>query len=109
MNKVPHKHAELIKAWADGAVIQVRNTIGHSDHPAHVWTTISGSPYWDASHVYRIKPEEKSYALIYLEAGYPEATYGFNDLAKQKQYISGVEAVIQEFCKRNNLDRSEMK
>ena len=53
--KQPHKHAELIKAWADGADIQVRVTKPHitdrwmdCDHPAFV-----------PDLEYRIKPEPK--------------------------------------------------
>ena len=49
--KTPHKHAELIKAWADGADIQV---LQHDT----VWLDCI-DPYW-ADHVqYRIKPEPK--------------------------------------------------
>jgi hypothetical protein len=48
----PHKHAELIKAWADGAEIQYRyqNFID--------WYDIE-NPNWDVSKEYRIKPTEK--------------------------------------------------
>lgn len=49
---VPHKHAELIKAWADGAVIEVRSYDGVA------WVSAS-SPAWVDSAVYRIKPEVK--------------------------------------------------
>ena len=52
----PHKHAELIKAWADGATIEARcvtpNEIGE-------WKTFT-NPNWDVPYaVYRIKPEPK--------------------------------------------------
>ena len=44
-----HKHAELIKAWADGAQIQVK---------AHKLTWEDReNPLWDADSEYRIKPE----------------------------------------------------
>lgn len=46
----PHKHVELIKAWADGAEIEVL-----SDNEWHLCTT----PIWDANWRYRIKPEPK--------------------------------------------------
>jgi hypothetical protein len=48
----PHKHAELIKAWADGAEIQYRyqNFID--------WYDIE-NPNWDVTKEYRIKPAEK--------------------------------------------------
>jgi hypothetical protein len=46
---VPHVHAELIKAWADGAKIQVRR------YGEVAWfDTID--PTWDPSRFYRIAP-----------------------------------------------------
>ena len=45
-----HKHAELIKKWADGAQIQVKYD---------EWQD-TDSPTWDEEFEYRIKPEEKS-------------------------------------------------
>ncbi len=48
----PHKHAEFIKAWADGAEIQVRD--GALDR----WVDVIGAPAW-TSKTYRIKPEPK--------------------------------------------------
>ena len=49
-----HKHAELIKAWADGAEIQFRAVPGHGewvDEPRHL--------IWEEYAEYRIKPEPK--------------------------------------------------
>ncbi len=49
--KTPHKHAELIKAWADGAKVQYRaNGIEWFD---------SDRPHWHDETEYRIKPEPK--------------------------------------------------
>lgn len=50
--KKPHKHAELIKAWADGAEIEcwVESTME--------WMHIA-NPNWYEKHQYRIKPEPK--------------------------------------------------
>lgn len=54
--KKPHKHAELIKAWADGAEIEwVYATQGDG---TKLWAAIP-HPAWDESHEYRIKPEPK--------------------------------------------------
>lgn len=50
-NKTPHKHAELIKAWADGATIQFKNQVGD-------WLDRS-KPTWDPRAEYRVKPEPK--------------------------------------------------
>ena len=50
--KKPHKHAELIKAWADGAKIQ------HFAPHLDMWADIT-APAWNTSCDYRIKPEVK--------------------------------------------------
>lgn len=55
--KKPHKHAELIKAWADGAEIQVEETTGS-------WVDIP-CPLWRCSTTYRIKPEPKPDVVRY--------------------------------------------
>ena len=47
----PHKHAELIKAWADGAEIQYKSAAG-------IWCDFE-NPIWDKDIKYRIKPEPK--------------------------------------------------
>jgi len=48
--KKPHKHADLIKAWADGAEIEFRCL--------DEWRRIT-APRWDQDGEYRIKPEPK--------------------------------------------------
>jgi hypothetical protein len=47
----PHKHAELIKAWADGAEIQM---LAFND-----WIDIDQDFIWRKDVEYRIKPEPK--------------------------------------------------
>ena len=47
MNK-PHKHCELIKAWADGAEIQRRK------YASNEW--VDTDPHWNEDEEYRIKP-----------------------------------------------------
>jgi hypothetical protein len=46
----PHKHAELIKAWADGAEIEQKG-------PYTEWSEFLG--WWSDALEYRIKPESK--------------------------------------------------
>jgi hypothetical protein len=46
----PHKHAELIKAWADGATIEM--LCGDNG-----WYTLTGYFCWSEDTTYRIKPE----------------------------------------------------
>ncbi len=55
--KQPHKHAELIKAWADGAEIEVY------DEPLDRWVDVIGAPAW-TSKKYRIKPEPKPDVVV---------------------------------------------
>ncbi len=45
-----HKHAELIKAWADGAVIEYKVHNGG-------WVALE-HPSWDDHNEYRIKPTQ---------------------------------------------------
>lgn len=51
--RTPHKHAELIKAWADGAEIELK-----SPYTGEKWVTHK-NPQWLLDHEYRIKPEPK--------------------------------------------------
>ena len=53
----PHKHADIIKAWADGAEIQWRE----SDS---IWRDIK-FPEWRKSAEYRVKPEPAVVSLNY--------------------------------------------
>ena len=56
-----HKHAELIKAWADGAEIQE-----WQEH-LQAWETDT-NPTWFIGQIYRIKPEPKPDVEQYLIA-----------------------------------------
>lgn len=49
--KTPHKHAELIKAWADGHEIEFLDLDG-------IWK-LTTKPQWVIEAQYRIKPEVK--------------------------------------------------
>lgn len=53
----PHKHAALIKAWADGAEIQIWMD-------AEMWIN-DKVPIWDIRDRYRIKPEPKPNTVKY--------------------------------------------
>lgn len=56
----PHKHAELIKAWADGAEIEVFDKILNS------WfDVIDDAPIFFEHNEYRIKPEPKPDVVMY--------------------------------------------
>jgi hypothetical protein len=55
----PHKHAELIKAWADGAEIEQRNLSIEDAAEWHEFDTFWGDETSDLKWEYRIKPEPK--------------------------------------------------
>ena len=50
----PHKHAELIKAWADGAEIQLLDD-------NRIWMDFreGDTPAWNPEYKYRVKPQPK--------------------------------------------------
>ena len=56
----PHKHAELIKQWADGAEIQLKLSNGRWVD----WMS-SQSPSWLDDEQFRIKPEPKPDVVMY--------------------------------------------
>ena len=62
----PHKHAELIKAWADGAEIEYRI------YSVDSWTDWKDcvEPTWitDWDFEYRIKPEQKPDEVHFYQA-----------------------------------------
>lgn len=57
----PHKHAELIKAWADGAIIE-HFRVGFG------WDECSyNTPCWSPETKYRIKPKTIRYRIFLWE------------------------------------------
>lgn len=75
----PHKHAELIKAWADGAEIEIFNTAG--------WG-VQANPRWDEGMAYRIKPEPKHDVVRYLKKSAIHGWYELNNPEIQKEGIN---------------------
>jgi len=63
--KTPHKHSELIKAWADGAEIQVLYSRDWKD---------CVTPLWDLENEYRIKPEPKPKPVVLYATTWFSAT-----------------------------------
>lgn len=58
MAKVPHKHAKLIKAWADGAEIELLH--------GGVWVRLD-HPLWNENAQYRRKPESVVQRWLFTE------------------------------------------
>ncbi len=79
-----HKHAELIKAWADGARIQVYTDTWRDD----------SCPLWRTNLDYRIKPEEKKPVIKWLWAyksddGWQKLSHFFTEDEAKKIFRSG--------------------
>lgn len=53
----PHKHAELIKAWADGAEIEVE---AHAGQCFWISCAVYNNPQWNEKVNYRIKPQRSN-------------------------------------------------
>ena len=68
--KAPHKHAELIKAWADGEEIQElvisRYTLGKMFLSESTWVDTK-NPKWNEEWRYRIKPVPDVVVLTYID------------------------------------------
>ena len=73
-----HKHCELIKAWADGAVIEHNNGLGY-------WVEQS-NPQWNTWDIYRIKPEPKPdvECLEYAEFNFDSDDWIVNSLENKR-------------------------
>jgi hypothetical protein len=58
----PHKHAEAIRAWADGAIIEVN--CGHGD----IWSIVD-HPSWALDKNYRVAVPPKPDQILYFNIG----------------------------------------
>lgn len=65
--RVPHKHAEVIKAWAEGSPIQVRRML--TPVGGGVWVDCASDPKWLEHCEYRIKPEPKPDFVQFIKLG----------------------------------------
>lgn len=87
MAKTPHRHAELIKAWADGALIEWRNPEGTRKE----WQE-AASPAWRHDLEYRVKPEP----VVEEFYGYIAGMHGFPDL-QQARDVAQATFVFKEW------------
>ena len=69
--KTPHKHAELIKAWADGAEIEFYS------EPSKQWI-FTAFPSWIPDYQFRIKPEPKP-DVVHIWYAEPDSYPRFKD------------------------------
>ena len=93
----PHKWAKEIKAWADGAEIEVR--VSDSNH-AYIWVKSTEMyPRWDASDTeFRIKPQPKEPQYLYAwstEIGMAITLYK-EDIPSQYKYIGKIKLEVDD-------------
>lgn len=81
----PHKHAEIIKAWADGVEIEIR-------YPGEQWFK-SSNPTWDDKLEYRIKPVEPEKVYPRTRMTREELSDAWN-LGPDESFIRTVESVV---------------
>lgn len=63
--RTPHPHAAIIKAWADGAQVEVLMVNAARGFRAGQWAPVSDAPTWTGT-TYRIKPEPyEAWALVF--------------------------------------------
>lgn len=60
---IPHKHADLIKKWADGAIIQFHSEINGWEDCYH------NRPSWGLDTEYRVKPERNTTKIVPIYNG----------------------------------------
>ena len=89
--KTPHKHADVIKAWADGAEIQAKSD--------NVWLDCRNPEWWPNAE-YRIKPEPKPDIV----------TFGFipnwTSLESQTSSTWWFDLAVRHACTRERLNLS---
>lgn len=78
-----HKHAELIHAWADGAIIERLWNDPHYNDQA--WL-IDKEPDWSEYCEYRIKPEDPKPKQMYV---YNNPTEGRTWIDPNERYLGG--------------------
>ncbi len=96
MNK-PHKYAEVIKAWADGATIQWRMNWGLNPTKWVDWCPTSG-PGFDSSIIFRIKPELKDPGIVCRDAFYRWIYPNHTPTSQQSlEWTAAAKAVIEAY------------
>ena len=81
-----HKHAKLIKAWADGAEIQFREYEGK-------WNDFEPNGYacWHQNMEYRIKPEPKPDVVAFSRVFHIDTEQNYT-------FVSNASTTFFDFC-----------
>lgn len=92
----PHKWAEVIKAWADGAEIQWAFT-KESNYDCRTWRDFANAsiiPNWSNEElVFRVKPEKKSPSRVARDAW--DRSFNIGDVVDRWGYVG--KAVINAY------------
>lgn len=95
----PHKHAAIIKAWADGVEVQVSTNAG--------WYDLDFNPNWCDFNQYRIKPEPAAPKWPQTTMTAPEIRDWFQSTcltpAQMAVIINGVNNAIGKECQSGAL------
>lgn len=89
-----HKHCEIIKAWAEGAEIEVKTVVGN-------WKPAGGNPDWHIADEYRIKPPAPKWPESTMRAeDFCELGFG-NLLARDTRTIAN--AALAHACETGQV------
>ena len=75
-----HPHCEVIKAWAEGAEIQVKA-------PGGDWKDCSSRPSWYEAYDYRVKPEPKPDVRVLWAVAKPRALLPSSIMGKDRDFV----------------------
>lgn len=88
----PRKHAALIKAWADGANIEWKNSQGEWIDVGHK----GYSPVWTDTYEYRIKPTPPTEAQLKVEVALTQAMPAVPPIGSRNMHIEEYEYYSQQ-------------
>lgn len=86
----PHKHAEVIKAWADGAEIQI------FEYYLGGWRD-AATPIWDKDKAYRVKPKPKWTPKHKLITAYMNSKYKAITVPKKVHTYDTINQFVDEY------------
>ena len=108
-----HKHAELIKAWADGAEIQryvIVELIVEAGTDEWDWID-DANPDWHPKRKYRIKPKEKQKVKMWqwVMRSNPEASYFVTSNFYSSEEVANTEYPYHELLQRADWTEIEVE
>ena len=85
-----HKHAKLIKAWADGAIIEAQASDGRWTHIPH--------PSWDDKLKYRIRPPapDNSFLIKVIQYKNKRLKLAYRQEAKSPDFPADMRIVLDK-------------